>query len=856
MGNPIQSKNDLATTFPQLAKEWHPSRNGDVRPQDVSTHSRIKVWWLAPCGHEWQASPASRTAGGHAHGCPICAGRLVVSGINDLATIYPEVAAEWDVNGNGGLTPQMVAPKSNKRVSWRCKNGHVWVTTVVTRTAGRGCPICSGNKVLPGFNDLASKEPQLVKYWHPTRNGNLTPQMVSYGSNKTVWWIDEYGHEWEASISSRVRGYGCPYCAGNLPIEGETDLATVHPELVNEWDNKKNRGLAPRQVTSGSSRKVWWRCPKDHVWKATVASRCRGNGCPYCSNKCVLSGFNDLATTHPDLAREWDYERNKGLTPRDVVAGSSKKVWWKCAICGGEWQAILQSRSKNNHGCPYCSGHKVLAGFNDLATLFPDIAAEWDFEKNGALTPRDVTKGSIAKVWWRCKKGHSWQTTVNVRTFQNTGCPICNGEHKTSFPEQAVLYYLRRDSQTTVTSRVQVPVSDGTVEVDVWLPELHIGVEYEGAFWHAGREWHDERKMKALSSSGVSLYRIIESDHEARQGNDLYYDVHHNKRANLSKAIGRLEQLLGIQNSLKIDADTDEGVILEQYKHEEAERSLLAVRPDLAEQWDDEKNGGRRPDQYSFSSMYKAWWKCEKGHVWRESINRRSNPNRANPGCPYCSNKRLLTGFNDLKTRYPDIASEWHPNRNLPLTSDLILAGSHQKVWWLCPACGYEYQAPVASRTGKKASGCPACAGRAINPGVNDLASVDPALASQWHPTLNKDLSPQQVTPSSKWKVWWLGPCGHEWQATVANRTNGGGCPYCQSRAILVGFNDLATTSPNIAREWNQERNGGLKPTQVMSRSGKKVWWKCSHCGHEWQAVIANRTPDNGTRCPKCKQRP
>ena len=209
-----------------------------------------------------------------------------------------------------------------------------------------------------GFNDLATVDPQLASEWHPTKNGDLLPTQVTAGSTRKVYWKCANGHEWSAGISSRHKGSGCPYCAGNRAIAGTNDLSTTNSELAAEWHPTKNGDLLPTQVTAGSNKKVWWLGKCGHEWKAVIHSRVAGNGCPFCSNEIVLPGFNDFATTHPLIAAEWNYRRNGDLSPEDFTYGSERKVWWLCAKCGNEWEATINNRTNGyfKTGCPKCSG--------------------------------------------------------------------------------------------------------------------------------------------------------------------------------------------------------------------------------------------------------------------------------------------------------------------------------------------------------------------------------------------------------------------------------------------------------------------------------------------------------------------
>lgn len=155
-------------------------------------------------------------------------------------------------------------------------------------------------------------------------------------------------------------------------------------------------------------------------------TRQRGSGCPYCSGKKVINGVNDLQTLFPEIAKEWNYEKNGSLRPDMVSRSSNKKVWWKCGK-GHEWKAIVSSRTKGtNSKCPTCSNHTVLAGFNDLQTTFPPIAKQWNYEKNGDLLPTQVVAGSGKRVWWKCENGHEWQARIIDRTKRRCAdCPIC-----------------------------------------------------------------------------------------------------------------------------------------------------------------------------------------------------------------------------------------------------------------------------------------------------------------------------------------------------------------------------------------------------------------------------------------------
>ena len=340
----------------ELLEEWDDARNLPLTPETVSHGSKKHVWWTCAKGHHWQAAVHTRTGSGT--GCPYCSGRLAIPGETDLATRYPDLAKEWHPTKNGDLTPDHVLPGSHHMAWWRCSQGHEWRAQIKARVNGTGCPVCGNKQVRAGDNDLQSRYPALAQEWHPTKNGALTPADVVPGTRRKVWWRCSKGHDYQASVASRVNGSGCPICAGKKVLAGFNDLATLYPDIAAQWHPSKNGALTPAQVTPASNKKVWWRCEKGHDYQAVISSRTmRGGGCPYCANKKVLVGYNDLATLYPAVAKEWHPTLNGPLTPQDVTPGSRRRVWWQCSA-GHTWQAVIYSRTGTQHcSCPVCSGH-------------------------------------------------------------------------------------------------------------------------------------------------------------------------------------------------------------------------------------------------------------------------------------------------------------------------------------------------------------------------------------------------------------------------------------------------------------------------------------------------------------------
>ena len=282
---------------------------------------------------------------------------------------------------------------------------------------------------------------------------------------------------------------------------------------------------------------------------------------------------------------------------------------------------------------------------------------------------------------------------------------------------------------------------------------------------------------------------------------------------------------------------------------------LETTHPDLMKEWHPTRNEELSPSMFVSGSERKVWWKCTTcDHEWKTSIVKRTSGR----GCPECAKKKrgatysqaMLAENGSLADLYPDIAAQWHPTKNGTMLPTEVTSKTQKVFWWQCVE-GHEWEASVANRTGSK--GCPICSGKRTVAGANDLATKMPDLAKQWHPTLNDDLTPADVTVSARKYVWWQCKKGHEFQSWVYNRSKGIGCPYCAGRKPIPGETDLGTKNPTLVAEWHPTRNSDLKPVDVTFSSGKKVWWVCSKCGNEWETTVDAR--NRGSGCPICSRK-
>ena len=629
-----------------------------------------------------------------------------------------------------------------------------------------------------------------------------------------------------------------------------------NPKLLSEWHPTKNGGLMPDDVTAFSNRKVWWLCEKGHEWEASVDKRSNGRGCPYCSSKRVCDD-NCLQTLNPEVSKEWHLTKNGDLSPNDVTASSHRKVWWRCEN-EHEWEAIIASRTRGR-GCPECAVQKQANAFRknrikekgSLLDNNPELAKQWHPIKNGVLTPNDITNGSEMNVWWQCEKGHEWKAIIYSRT-QGSGCPICSQELKTSFPEQAIYFYFKTLFSDTLN---RFKYADKW-EIDIFIPSLNFGIEYDGFYYHKGKESLGHKKETHLVSKGIHLLRIKETDKELKHCYQEKTSIYCSKGLagiQLDEVINACFNYVS-QNitqhlySIDIDVIKDRIKIYELYIKGEKEKSLLAIYPELTNEWHPTRNGKLTPDMLPYGSKKKAWWQCVKGHEWESAIYNRASGN----GCPYCSGK-LVCADNCLKTLNPELAQQWHLTKNSDLTPNDVTTGSGKKVWWQCEN-GHEWKAVIADRANGR--GCPFCSGKRVCDD-NCLQTLSPDLSKQWHPTKNGDLTSNDVTISSGKRVWWQCEKGHEWQAAIYSRNNGSGCPECgklkqintQKKNRIKEKGSLLDNNPELSKQWHPSKNGDLTPNDVTSGSNENVWWLCEK-GHEWKAVIYSRKDGNG--CPYC----
>lgn len=616
----------LSNYLDSIGGIWHDELNAPHKPKDFTSGQRVLLWWKCEKNHAYQSTPANILIGQR---CPYCSNRRVLKGFNDFASQAPSALSWWDQEKND-LLPSEVLASSSRKTHWLCKEGHSFVRPIRDAVQGLNCPFCTNKSLLAGYNDLQTLYPEIASELVSNKDNPIAANQILAVTTKVYEWRCGSGHIWVTSARARAQGHGCPYCSKRLLDSESNSLQALHPSLANEWDYQQNAPVTPSQVFDGGSKKYWWICSGGHSWEASIARRVSGRGCHICANRAVLSGFNDLASRYPDLAKEWDSGRNN-KSSEEILYGSNQKAWWLCAK-GHSFFTSPSKRILESSGCPYCSNKSVLEGFNDLASQKPALARRWS-QKN-SVSPATVFASSNKKFVFDCQLGHEW--IVEPGSVSNEHyCPTCSNKAvevgfndiPTRFPDMASSF------DASLNPGVDLKKIDPRSKAKItWRCQL-------GHIWHVA----PANRVAGQGCPYCANKKVL------RGFNDLEFKF-----------------------------------------------------PQIAAQWSPERNS-LSPSEVNHASNSVYWWTCELGHAYRQAI---SNRTTRGQGCPYCSRRKLLKGFNDLAHELPQLASEWHPTRNGEIKPDMVISGTPKRIWWRCQE-GHEW--PAAPSTRAKGVGCPTC---------------------------------------------------------------------------------------------------------------------------------------------------
>lgn len=502
------------------------------------------------------------------------------------------------------------------------------------------------------------------------------------------------------------------------------NLSESHPHIARDWDELRNTDFNLNKIYHSSREQVWWKCSEGHSYKVSVTSRVRSGGCKICNKKlnseeaykARLTRTVSFGEKHPDLVAEWHDAKNTPITPFDLAYGSNKKVWWKCNQ-GHEWLASLKSRNIGT-GCPICGKKKQARGLREskirksgasLATGFPQLVKEWDYNKN-ELHPNELPPYSNYRAFWKCKMGHSWRAAVNNRTINNSNCPECRPQ--TSLIE----IYLLCEVRSVFPSTAWRKKIDG-VECDLFIPSLQIAIEVDGGYWHSKKLEKDEQKRVFLANHGVVLVRVRDKSLPKISGNQISFSQSEDKQRVANRLMSYLSRFSSSFNKYpKTQQSRDDFTLMASRLPAPPDGETLAdTDPMVAAQWNYEKNLPLSPDLFSRGSEQKVWWNCEIGHASYEATIKNKTLRRS--GCPKCAELnrsealRLgkLAKSKSLRDKFPDIADHWDTKANGDLNPNNISYGSRIKIHWVC-SLGHTWEAAVTDMTkARRKYICPQC---------------------------------------------------------------------------------------------------------------------------------------------------
>lgn len=639
---------------------------------------------------------------------------------------------------------------------------------------------------------------------------------------------------------------------------------------MKDWDYSKNLQIDPSTISLRSSKRVSWKCHEcGYEWEGSVKDATEKSiNCPKCSRIKRGEEHQKLALkkkgclTDKELLKDWDYSKNTFL-PSEVTSGSAKYVWWKCHKCGYEWRAKISNRT-HGRGCACCASKVVVPGINDFETLMPELAKEWHQTKNGDLKPSQVLPGISKKIWWVCPKGHEYQATLNHRTSgQGTNCPKCNSGRQTSFREQALYFYIKKMYPKAI-SRYK-PENFGNFELDIYIPDFNLAIEYDGVAWHKEKNFEREmRKYQLCKKLRIRLIRVKEKmpgELNVQIADDIISSDDFESEDGFTKVIHIVLSHISFDRfywikPMDVDLSRDRFEIMKYVS--EVKHSFADKCPEIAKEWHPTKNEFLKPTMVKPRSIFKAWWICpECGFEYEQSLGHRFE----GCGCPKCAKKRQGQTLkkNLLKKRggisNPLLIREWDYEKNESLKPEQFTNHSKTKVWWKCSKCGHSWKATITNRSIGR--GCPKCAGYKLFIGENDFATMHPELLCEWDYNKNVGIDPHKIHHGSTVSVWWkCSKCGYEYRASVGRRSKGSGCRKCSDKnnvalarkTLLSKRGSLGELHPELIKEWSSENSYSI--FDITPGSGKKAKWVCSVCRNKWEASPHVRS--RGTGCPIC----
>jgi hypothetical protein len=676
---------------------------------------------------------------------------------------YPHLVKEWDYEKND-KQPSEVSRGSQKKYFWICPDGHSYSAQALHRTySGSGCSICNG-KVITHENSLAGQHQDIASLLHPSKNDNVDPHKIHEGSHKILWWQCKEGHEWKTSVKSLTKlSTRCPSCLpNNEVITFSPTFQSQFPNLAAMWDEETNGMALSSERATTTSRYFHFKCTEGHKFRVYTPDLIYGinDDCAECVQM-RLTEHRKATIEAMGLEQQLKSKKQK----HELYFGSTKqKLNWLCEN-GHEWSRQLkQILRAGRNDCPKCKNYHVTGDYN-WAAANPDPTLEFPMSHTVAT--------------FKCKFGHVWTSPLKRRT-QGHGCPKCSNQ--TSRPELRIFSELKK-----VFHKIRHRKKIEGREADICIDDFKIIIEFDGGYYHDGKEDSDLSKKRFFESLGYSVINVrqalppLDADSVCIPDRDLNK---HDLNEITSRLIDNLpacdERALATEYQELTTFWNDEfyNMCVSALPAPLIENSLASVAPTVASDWDYEANYPLTPEHFWSRSSQKVSWRCRDGHEWEATIAARvGSGNQKGTGCPYCSGNKA-SNDNNLAKSHPELLKEWDYEKNEKDAVDFT-TGSKQVVSWICNECKNPFDMQIVLRT-KRGSGCPQCTANKHGKKTKiPLSTSHPHIFSliDWD---KSEADKNTVTKGSGKKALVKCGCGHEFERIVGNLTAPvSRCPSC-----------------------------------------------------------------------------
>jgi len=797
--------NDLFTVVPELESIYDFEANTDIDIYSEGVDSAKRPHWRClECGRKWQTSIKSRTKVVDGKRVAIlCPHYNTVKRTKDevpYVSEVPELIKFWDYENNT-LDPTITKSNSTKRANFKCPNcTYSWPAEIRSQLRGTGkCKCCELNQVImPGINDLFTLVPDARLDIDFNENPGIDFEHLGTRSQTKInWTCHKCGNKRNRPVNSLINGNStdgyqlrkCQQCYRH-DVNRITPVSSV-PHLVKFWDFEKNTDKDINLTSAYSTEDAYWLCPKcGYSWPTMIKSRNINDFCPCCnSGRAIHKGVNDILSLVPEFANIYNFEKNKDIDIYKLSPNSTEKVWITCPGCKVTRKKSVRRLVTKENGkykladCVYCAKTRVLANFNSLAAVAPDIAKMWS-PNNKRLAD---TYFPTAEDWvaWICSDcGEDFNARINEMVLGTASCPFCNyrlllpkvNSLKVVYPNIANMWSPNNKKQpdevlpnwamavkwicTDCDGEYMAPISD-MVEGVVECP------------FCAGK------RVNPKTNSLAALYPDI----AAMWAPD---NIYHSDRVSPTSATsakwicpdcsGKYYSLVNEMVSGETDCPYCNGrMVLPGFN------SLARKHKEIAKLWS--PNNPKSADEVLPNVTVLAKWICpDCSGEYNAPINEMTDGTYT---CPYCTDRMVLKDYNSLYVRFPDVAKKWSPNNDK--TAFEVLPTVSVPAKWICPDCTGEYNAPINEMTDGTYT-CPYCEDRMVLPGVNSFKVKHPDLMAEWDFQNNYVLAnADHISDHSIKLVWWQCPNNdkHKYPMTPARRLHyqkrhKESCPYCK----------------------------------------------------------------------------